>query len=281
MTTSTAEDLTRIPDASIDLVVTDPPYYDAIPYGDLSDFFYVWLRRSVGDQHPAAFSSPTVAKDGELVQKSNEGQGRAQAKQAYEDGMARAFAECWRVLQSDGSLIIVFAHKDAAAWETLASAMIRAGFTVTASWPIDTERAARVRATSSAALASSVWLVCKKRPALAGAGRYTEVRRAMQERVTERLRYFWDQGLSGPDFIWAAIGPALESYSRYSVVKRLDGSEYRVGEFLREVRRLVTDFTLGRILHGTSTASQKFVPKGGTSLGYDQGTRRKPKSSMS
>jgi hypothetical protein len=75
----------------------------------------------------------------------------------------------------------------------------------------------------------------------------------MRQRITERRRYFWDQGLSGPDFVWAAIGPALESYSRYTAVRRLDGSEYTVGEFLREVRRLVTDFALGQILHGAST----------------------------
>ncbi len=249
----TAEALAQVPTASLDCVVTDPPYYDAIPYGDLSDFFYVWLRRSVADHFPEVFSAPTAAKDGELVQKPNGDGGPDRAQQVYEDGMARAFGECCRVLRPDGTMVIVFAHKDPAAWETLVTAMIRAGFTVTASWPIDTERAARVRANASAALASSVWLVCEKRPATAGTGRYAEVRRAMQERITERLRYFWDQGLAGPDFVWAAIGPALESYSRHTAVRRIDGSEYRVSEFLREVRRLVTDFALGQILHGTST----------------------------
>ena len=105
----------------------------------------------------------------------------------------------------------------------------------------------------SAALASSIWLVCRKRPAGAGVGRYSAVRRAMQERITERLRYFWDIGISGPDFVWAAVGPALESYSAWDEVRRLDGSPFTVGEFLREVRRMVADFALGQILHGRST----------------------------
>lgn len=111
----------------------------------------------------------------------------------------------------------------------------------------------RVRASSSAALASSIWLVCRKRSENAGVGRYRAVRKAMEERVTERLRYFWDIGLSGPDFVWAAIGPALESYSAYSEVRRLDGSPFTVGDFLKEARRLVADFALGQILKGHST----------------------------
>ncbi len=148
----------------------------------------------------------------------------------------------------------MFAHKDPLAWQTLVSAMITAGFTVVASWPIDTEMSSRPRAMGgSAALSSSIWLVCRKRPANAGTGRYKAVRRAMEARVTERLRYFWDMGLSGPDFVWAAVGPALESYSAYDEVRRLDGTLFTVGEFLKEARRLVADFTLGRILHGQST----------------------------
>jgi adenine-specific DNA methylase len=148
---------------------------------------------------------------------------------------------------------MVFAHKEPEAWETLVTAMVESGFTVTASWPIDTEREARARAVDTASLASSIWLVCRKRPENAGIGRYRAVRKAMEERVTERLRYFWDIGLSGPDFVWAAVGPALESYSSYSEVKRMDGSTFTVSDFLKEVRRMVADFALGQILKGQST----------------------------
>jgi putative DNA methylase len=238
-----------------DAIITDPPYYDAIPYADLSDFFYVWLRRTVGDQYPEVFSTLLTPKAKELVQHHKNGirvAGR-KGKVEYETGMATAFRRAWEVLTSDGRMVIVFAHKDPEAWETLVTAMIRAGFTVTASWPIDTEKSNRTRAMTGAALASSIWLVCRKRPEDAGIGRYAAVRRAMQERVTERLRYFWDVGISGPDFVWAAVGPALESYSAYDEVRRLDGSPFTVGEFLREVRRMVADFALGQILKGRST----------------------------
>jgi adenine-specific DNA methylase len=239
---------------SIDAIVTDPPYYDAIPYSNLSDFFYVWLRRSIGDLFPDQFGSDLAPKSNEIVQHTGRFGGDADAaKKFYENGMAGVFHSAQGVLASDGRMVVVFAHKQPDAWETLVAAMIDAGFVVTASWPIDTERTGRVRAQASAALASSVWLVCRKRPADVGIGRYGKVKEEMQGRITERLRYFWDQGVSGPDFMWAAVGPALESYSTYGEVRRMDGSPFTVGEFLREVRRLVADFALSRILHGSST----------------------------
>jgi putative DNA methylase len=247
----------------VDAVVTDPPYYDAIPYADLSDFFYVWLRRTVGDQYPDVFAAPITHKTEELVQQVKSGEAGRKGKAEYEAGMANAFRRGWEALNPDGRMVVVFAHKDPEAWETLVTAMIRAGFTVTASWPIDTEMGNRTRAMGSAALASSIWMVCRKRPPLSspppvggsegGTGRYTAVRKAMQERITERLRYFWDIGVSGPDFVWAAVGPALESYSAHDEVRRLDGSPFTVSEFLKEVRRLVADFALGQILKGRST----------------------------
>lgn len=238
---------------SADAVITDPPYYDAIPYADLSDFFYVWMRRTIGDRYPDVFAFPLVPKAHELVQQHKDGAEGRMGKAEYEAGMATAFKRAWETLFPSGQMVVVFAHKDPDAWETLVAAMIDAGFTVTASWPIDTERQTRMRSVDSAALASSIWMVCRKRSEGAGVGRYAAVRRAMQERVTERLRYFWDVGISGPDFVWAAVGPALESYSAYDEVRRLDGSPFSVGEFLRDVRRLVADFTLGQIFGGRST----------------------------
>ena len=106
---------------------------------------------------------------------------------------------------------------------------------------------------NSAALATSLWLVCRKRPTSARVGYYTKVKPEMQRRITERLRYFWDAGIQGPDFVWAAIGPALESYSTYKEVRRNTGEPFTVSEFLSEVRRIVTDFALGQILRGAST----------------------------
>jgi adenine-specific DNA methylase len=156
-------------------------------------------------------------------------------------------------LSDDALFVIVFAHKEPDAWETLLKAIIEAGFIVTASWPIDTEKTNRVRGINSAALATSLWLVCRKRPSRARVGHYGRVKREMGERITERLHYFWDAGIQGPDFVWAAIGPALESYSSYKEVRRNTGEPFTVSEFLTEVRRIVTDFALGQILGGAST----------------------------
>ena len=169
--------------------------------------------------------------------------------------MAESFRAAYESLCNDGRMVIVFAHKDPDAWETLTTAMIDSRLVVTASWPIDTEMAHRPRATDSASLATSLWIVCRKRPANAREGRYAQVKREMEKRVTKRLQDFWDAGIQGPDFVWAAIGPALESYSRYDAVKRQTGEAFSVHEFLTEVRRMVTDFALGQILHGASTAA--------------------------
>jgi len=245
-----------------DVVMTDPPYYDAIPYSDLMDCFYVWLRRSVWDLSPTyekfRFSdlSPKWShetNDGELIDDaSRHGGDAARSKAIYEDGMFRAFQSCQRALTLEGRLVIVFAHKQPAAWETLASALIRAGFVVDASWPIQTENVTRSRARASAALASSVWLVCKKRSDTARPGWDKSVLAEMQTNITTRLRDFWDSGIRGPDFVWAATGPALEAYSKHPVVKKADepGQVLSVTEFLGHVRRMVVEFVVGRVLSG-------------------------------
>jgi len=249
--------------ASFDVVVTDPPYYDAIPYSDLMDFFYVWLRRTLhglGADYDHTFSQALAPKwshesnDGELIDDASRFNGdRGASKRNYEEGMARAFKACHAELVPDGRLVIVFAHKQPDAWETLVTAIIRAGFVVDGSWPIQTEQASRMRAIDSAALSSSVWLVCKKRDPLIRAGWDTNVLKEMEASITNKLRDFWDAGIRGPDFIWAATGPALESYSRYPAVKKASepGALMSVTDFLGHVRRIVVDFVVGRVLsHG-------------------------------
>ena len=258
---------TRLDD--VDLIVTDPPYYDAIPYSDLMDFFHVWLRRAlrgvVPDSDPV-FADPLGPKwdskteNGELIDDASRfGGDKALSKKTYEDGMARAFHACHEALSPEGRLVIVFANKSPDAWETLAAALIRAGFVVDGSWPIQTEMQNRQRSLASAALASSVWLVCRKRPT-ASPGWDAAVLAEMRENITRRLRDFWDAGIRGPDFVWAATGPALEAFSRHPAVKKADepGALMTVSEFLREVRRMVVDFVVGRVLTGdgdTDTAS--------------------------
>ncbi len=248
-----------------DAIITDPPYYDAIPYSDLMDFFYIWLRRTLHELSPEfteVFKEPLSPtwdhekSDGELIDDAGRFDGNKDvSKQNYEDGMARVFVACHQALRAEGRLVIVFANKQPDAWETLVSGIIRAGFVVDGSWPIATEMQNRTRALSSAALSSSVWLVCKKRNPAARPGWDNVVLEQMREKITGRLRDFWDAGIRGPDFVWAATGPALEAYSQYPVVKKANKPNelMSVSEFLRHVRRMVLDFVVGRLLYPQNT----------------------------
>jgi adenine-specific DNA methylase len=245
-----------------DIIITDPPYYDAIPYSDLMDWFYVWLRRAVfdlSDDYREAMRLPTApkwnpdTKDGELIDDSSRhGGDAAKSKKAYEDGMAASFRKCSEALSDRGRLVIVFANKQPDAWETLVESVIRSGFIVEGSWPIQTEQPSRMRGISSAALASSVWLVCQKRLATARPGWDNKVLDEMRANIGQQLREFWDAGIRGPDFVWAATGPALEAYSKHPVVKMADepGKVMTVSDFLSHARRMVVDYVVGRVLSG-------------------------------
>ena len=247
---------------TVDVVVTDPPYYDAIPYSDLMDWFYVWLRRQIydlNDEYTAAMREELGPKwnhgtgSGELIDDASRHNGsQIASKRAYENGMATCFRRCAEALTADGLLVIVFANKSPDAWETLAAALIRAGFIVDSSWPIQTEQPSRMRGLSSAALASSVWFVCRRRPTGSRPGWDSKVMYKMQANISMRLREYWDAGIRGPDFVWAATGPALEAYSRHPVVKKANqpGKVMEVGEFLSNVRRMVVDFVVGQMLTG-------------------------------
>ena len=250
-------------EGTYDAIVTDPPYYGAIQYSDLMDFFHVWLRRCLHGLSPEvdeAFAAPLGPKwnheesDGELIDEPSRFDGDASAsKRNFEDGMAAVFRRCHAALAPNGILVIVFANKNPEAWETLVGALIRAGFVVDGSLPIATERGARTRAIASAALSSSVWLVCRKRPSTARPGFAAPVLTEMREKIRSQMHRFWDAGIRGPDFVWAATGPALEAYSRHPVVRRETSTTGQpealpVAEFLREVRRLVVEFAVGRVL---------------------------------
>lgn len=255
-----------------DAIVTDPPYYDAIPYSDLMDFFYIWLRRTLYDMSPElteVFREPLSPKwnheknDGELIDDAGRFDGNKDvSKQNYEDAMARVFVSCHKALRPDGRLVIVFANKQPDAWETLVAAIVKAGFVVDGSWPIATEMQNRTRALSSAALSSSVWLVCKRRNPMLRPGWDNIVLQQMRERITSRLRDFWDADIRGPDFVWAATGPAMEAYSQYPVVKKANKPNelMNVSEFLRHVRRMVLDFVVGKVLSeaaGAETSTEE------------------------
>jgi putative DNA methylase len=237
------------PDNFFDAVLTDPPYYDNVPYADLSDFFFVWLKRTVGDLHPELFATPLAPKSQEMVADASKAGGMEEARRRFEEMLTQAFREIHRVLKPDGIAVIVFAHKTTAAWETVLQALLDAGLYMTASWPIHTEMQARLRAQESAALASSIYMVCRKRTT-EEIGDYTRVRREIEARVRERLAQFWEEGIRGADFFMSAIGPAVEVFGRYARVEKLSGEAVTVAELLEYVRKVVAEFALERILRG-------------------------------
>lgn len=174
-------------------------------------------------------------------------------KDYFEEGMKSAFAEGQRILRRNEVGCVVFAHKTTEGWEALLSGMNRAGWTITASWPIATERGARLRARDSAALATSVHLVCRPRPKDAPVGDWSEVLRELPERVGSRVEYLQEQGIRGADLIFACIGPALEIFSRYSRVETAAGDEVKLDEYLEKVWEVVGRIALEQVL-GTDEA---------------------------
>jgi putative DNA methylase len=250
-----SERMDVIADKTVDAVVTDPPYYDAVPYANLSDFFYVWLRRMLGSIHPDALAASETPKRSELVQLAERNKKYAyKTAEFFESGMSRTFGEICRVLKDDGICVVVYAHKSTGAWETLLKAMLEAGLVVTASWPIETEMGDRLRAQGAAALASSVFIVCRKRDSVSD-GFLDDVEPALQFRLHERLDYFWSQGIRGADFFMSAIGPAVEVFGRHKRVLKLSGEEVSIAELLDKVRGIVADYALQRIVHGEAAGN--------------------------
>lgn len=239
------------PDGYFDAIITDPPYYDAVPYSDLSDFFYVWLKRTVGYLYPDLFGTLLAPKADELVEQSGKvasAPRRKKDQQFYQTGMTKALSEVWRVLGDKGICVIAFAHKTTIAWEKLIKAILDSSLTVTASWPLHTEMSARLRARGSAALASSVWLVCRKRALESRVASWKKVQVELDGRVKEKLDEFLTQNIKGADALLSAIGPALEVYGRYERVEKVTGDAVTVQEFLDKVREVVAHHALTMVL---------------------------------
>jgi putative DNA methylase len=222
-----------LPSESCQVWFTDPPYYDAVPYSDLSDFYFVWHKR-VLDEHslvrdPFDPSNPLTPKAREAVQdETKQVDGRPKDRTFFEQTMAKAFAEGRRVLREDGIGCVVFAHKTTEGWEALLSGMIRGGWVITGSWPIATEMANRLRARESAALAGSVHLICRPRTEDA-IGDWSDVLRELPRRVADWMERLQAEGVRGADLVFACIGPALEIYSRYSKVVDAEDREIPLG----------------------------------------------------
>ncbi|MCL6520425.1 MAG: DNA methylase, partial [Armatimonadetes bacterium] len=249
------------PDCHFDAVLTDPPYYDNVNYSTLSDFFYVWLKRTVGDLYPELFATPLAPKSEEIVQDPNRQGGRDAAKVFFEQMATQAFREIYRVLKPEGIAVIVFAHKTTEAWEAIINALLSAGLYMTASWPIHTEMQARLNAQETASLASSIYMVCRKRTTNE-IGDLGVVRREIEQAVRSRLTQFWEEGIRGADFFMSAIGPAVEAFGKYERVEKPSGEAVTVAELLEHVRKVVSEFALERIMQdGTSMSGVDAVTR--------------------
>jgi adenine-specific DNA methylase len=245
-----------LPDDATQIFFTDPPYYDAVPYSDLSDFFYVWLRRTLPQSLAAPFINRLTPKDDECIVDEMKGKDR----EYFERMMGQAMAEGRRILNSNGVGVVVFAHKSTAGWEAQLQAMIDAGWTMTGSWPIDTERPGRLRAHDSAALASSVHLVCRPRENEDGSrkenaiGDWRDVLSELPKRINEWMPRLAQEGVVGADAIFACLGPALEIFSRYERVEKADGTQITLREYLEYVWAAVGREALNQIFAGADTS---------------------------
>lgn len=238
-----------IADASIDAVITDPPYYDNISYADLSDFFYVWLKRSVGHLFPDDLSSDVTPKRREIVAVKYRHEGdMAAARDFYESMMASAFVEANRVLKPNAPLVVVYAHKTTLGWSTLVDALRSARFRITEAWPLDTEMPERSGGQGTSSLATSIFLVARKRDT-EDVGDIVVVRRDLDALIAGRLRRLADAGVNGADLVIATMGAALEPYTRYASVELPNGDELPADVFLEEVQRRVLGAILQQV-HG-------------------------------
>ena len=250
-----------LPDQTAEIWFTDPPYYFAVPYADLSDFFYVWLKRTLPEHSllNSRFSEDSLTPKGpELCEMAHWDRDRYahKDKQFFEDGMAKAFAEGRRVLSEDGVGSVVFAHKTTEGWEALLSGVIRGGWTITGSWPIATEMGSRLRARDSAALATSIHLICRPRPEDAPIGDWADVLQELPIRVADWIERLQTEGIRGADLVFACIGPALEIFSRYRAVETAEGDIIGLPDYLEKVWEVVGRAALQQVL-GTAEAQAR------------------------
>ncbi|NTW04183.1 MAG: DUF1156 domain-containing protein [Oscillochloris sp.] len=230
-------------------MITDPPYYDNVPYADLSDFFYVWLKRSAGELYPEHLSGDLTPKKQEAVAEPARYAGNGQkAREQYEMMMQRSFAEAHRVLKPKSPIVVVYAHKTTMGWATLIDAMRRVGFELTEAWPLDTELRSRLRGQDSAALATSLFIVARKRESTATGDYSRDVRPLLRQIVRERVGTLRALGISGADLVIACVGAGLRAYTQFARVELPNGEELDTSAFLDEVQREVLDVILADVM---------------------------------
>ena len=247
ITQSSATSLT-FPDNFFDAVFTDPPYYDNIYYSVLSDFFYVWLKRSLGIVFPELFSTPLTPKKNEIVSNPANHFSKEEAKIFFETMLKKSFQEIYRVLKPNGIAIIVYAHKSTEGWEALVNSLLDSGLIMTGAWPINTEMETRINAKSSATLSSSIYIVARKinrQPT----GFYNDIKENLKKHLNHKLERLWQEGIGGADFFISAIGSSIEIFGKYEKVIDYEGNVIRADRLLEDVRKIATDYAVRQILH--------------------------------
>lgn len=252
-----ASALYEVDSKSVDVIVTDPPYYDTIPYADLSDFFYVWQKKALEPLYLPRMQNELTNKEDEAVASPHRFKDQAKpkesAKKDYEEKMRQAFAECHRVLQDEGVMIVQFNHKDSGAWDALSQALMEAGFTITATWSVNTESPENLHQANKNSVASTVALSCRKR-LTTEEGWWSEVEPKVREKVEEKATTLEDWGMQGIDLLLGCFGPALEVLSAEYPVLHQDGTKVRPEEIFQVTRK-----TLIRHLFKKYTASNDLL----------------------
>lgn len=247
-----------LPSDSADALITDPPYFAAIPYADLSDFFYVWFKRGLRNIHSELFKSELTEKGDELIVTNAQQRpdGGCKDDSFFRSGMAKALKSARDIVQPHGVGVIVYAEGTTAGWEAILGAIIDADWIVTSSWPIDTEMENRTQAQGSASLQSSIHIVCRPRENDDGSvridqiGDWRDVLLELPARIHEWMPRLAEEGVVGADAIFACLGPALEIFSRYSRVEKSNGEPVALREYLEHVWAAVSKEALSVIFAG-------------------------------
>lgn len=225
LTCKSGDGLDHLSDGQIDAVVLDPPYYDNVMYAELSDFFYVWLKRTAGYVYPDLFRRTLTDKENEAIANPAKFKDQKGAKilagRDYQHRMGAIFAEARRVLKPDGIMTLMFTHKATGAWDALTKGLMEAGFAITASWPINTEAEGSLHIKDKSAANSTVFLVCRPRTDGRDDVRYWEdIEPTVRQAVRQRIAQFQQGGIRGVDLYLSCFGPALEAFSQHWPLKR-------------------------------------------------------------
>ena len=255
-----AKDL-PLPDDIAAALVTDPPYFAAIPYSDLANFFYVWLRKIFVTIYPSLFAKPLIDQSNEIiVTNANAGpNGEVKDQTFFEREMTASLDKARKVLMPSGIGVIVFADTKTESWEAILSAVIAAGWIVTGSWPLDTELQGRTQAQNAASLQSSIHIICRPRENSDGhlrideIGDWRDVLTELPRRIHEWMPRLAEEGVVGADAIFACLGPALEIFSRYSRVEKASGETVTLKEYLEQVWAAVAKEALSLVFKDANT----------------------------